>query len=91
MLLCMLCHALHAAAVAELWNARWNLTVGNVLRCIIYEPIMECEMHQINFFSLLLHCEVSNAYLVWLVKGLRKPVARCSVPCSSLSPLQCGW
>ena len=32
-----------AKSFAELWNKRWNLTVGNALRFLIYDPINECE------------------------------------------------
>ena len=28
-------------AVADFWNRRWNLTVSNVLRACIYDPIMD--------------------------------------------------
>ena len=30
-----------AFAVGELWNKRWNLTVGNALRFLVYDPINE--------------------------------------------------
>ena len=39
-----------AKSFAELWNKRWNLTVGNALRFLIYDPINECEAG-LTFFS----------------------------------------
>jgi D-alanyl-lipoteichoic acid acyltransferase DltB (MBOAT superfamily) len=29
------------AAVADFWNCRWNLTVSNVLRSCVYDPVMD--------------------------------------------------
>lgn len=35
-----------SASFADWWSRRWNLTVGNVLRMLIYDPIVEGERKQ---------------------------------------------
>ena len=33
-----------SASVSEFWSRRWNITVANTLRSLVYDPINEGEM-----------------------------------------------
>lgn len=34
-----------SASLAEFWSKRWNLTIGNTLRFLVYDPIHEGTFH----------------------------------------------
>lgn len=53
-----------SASLAEFWSKRWNLTIGNTLRTLVYDPISEGEIS----FS---HCKRSNWFQLKLTVSLQ--------------------
>ena len=43
-----------SASVAEFWSKRWNLTIGNTLRTVVYDPIHEGDTSSIILFYQLM-------------------------------------
>lgn len=37
-----------SSSFSDWWSRRWNLTVGNVLRMLIYDPIVEGALRSTN-------------------------------------------